>query len=72
MGIEPEGLAWDALAIRFAAFQPGVSTAIVGTASAEHLARCAGFVREGALPEPRARAIREAFRQHDRGWVGQV
>src|SRR5512140_307680 len=31
MGIDPGGVAWDALAIRFAAFQPGVSAAIVGT-----------------------------------------
>jgi aryl-alcohol dehydrogenase-like predicted oxidoreductase len=72
MDIDPAGMAWDELAIRFAAFEPGVSTAIVGTASADHLARSARAVREGALPEQHARAIRAAFRQHDRGWVGQV
>jgi aryl-alcohol dehydrogenase-like predicted oxidoreductase len=72
MGIGPGARAWDELAIRFAAFQPGVSTAIAGTASSAHLQRLAGFVAAGALGEDEVAEIRAAFRRCDRGWVGQV
>jgi aryl-alcohol dehydrogenase-like predicted oxidoreductase len=72
MDIDPGGLPWDELAIRFAAFQPGVSVAIAGTAQPAHLLRSARAVAAGALPDEQARAIREAFRRSDRGWVGQV
>lgn len=72
MGIDPGETPWDALAIRFAAYQPGVSAAIVGTARPDHLARAAAAVTAGPLPEARVGELREAFRRHDRGWVGQV
>jgi aryl-alcohol dehydrogenase-like predicted oxidoreductase len=72
MAIDPGATPWDALAIRFAAFQPGVSAAIVGTARPEHLTAAAAAVAEGPIPEAQARAIRDAFRAHDRGWMGQV
>ncbi len=72
MALDPRGLPWDELAIRFAAFQPGVSTAIVGTRQAAHVRRAAAGVAMGPLPEEQAQAVREAFRRNDRGWVGQV
>lgn len=72
MGIHPGDMEWDEMAIRFSAFQPGVSTAIVGTASSEHLARCVEAVTRGPLPAERVAELRDAFRRHDRGWVGQV
>jgi aryl-alcohol dehydrogenase-like predicted oxidoreductase len=72
MGIEPGDLAWDELALRFAAFQPGVSASIVGTASVEHLRKNAAQIARGPLPPATAQAIREAFRDHDRDWFGQV
>lgn len=72
MGIEPGDLAWDDLALRFAAFQPGVSTSIVGTASVEHLLKNAAQIARGPLPAAIAQAIRAAFSQHDRDWIGQV
>jgi len=72
MKIDPGPTPWDALAIRFAAHQPGVSAAIVGTARPEHVTRAAAAVAEGPLPEAQVRALRERFRAHDRGWVGQV
>jgi aryl-alcohol dehydrogenase-like predicted oxidoreductase len=79
MAIDPGGLPWDELAVRFAAFQPGVSAAIVGTARTVHLQRAAAAVGAGPLPDDRVQALREAFRRndprgvgHDGGWVGQV
>jgi aryl-alcohol dehydrogenase-like predicted oxidoreductase len=72
MAIDPGALPWDELAVRFAAFQPGVSTAIVGTAQAGHLQRAAAGVAAGPLPEAQVEALREAFRRNDRDWVGQV
>jgi aryl-alcohol dehydrogenase-like predicted oxidoreductase len=72
MALDPGGLAWDELALRFSAFQPGVSACVVGTASLEHLRHNARLIARGALPEAQAEALRRAFREHDRGWVGQV
>ena len=72
MGIDPGELAWDELALRFSAFAPGVSTAIVGMASLTHLERGARSVGRGPLPEAQVAAIHHAFRVHDRGWLGQV
>ncbi len=72
MAIDPGGLPWDELAVRFAAFQPGVSAAIVGTRQAGHLQRALRGVAAGHLPEAQAQALREAFRRSDRDWVGQV
>ena len=72
MALAPGSLAWDEIAIRFAAFQPGVCSAIVGTARADHIVRAARGVEAGPLPGEQVRAIREAFRINDRGWVGQV
>jgi aryl-alcohol dehydrogenase-like predicted oxidoreductase len=54
MAIDAHGLPWDELAVRFAAFQPGVSAAIVGTARVDHLLRGAGC--RSRTPAERARA----------------
>ncbi len=72
MGIDPAGLPWDELALRFSAYQPGVSCCMVGTTRVEHLRRNAEAVARGPLPAHLAEAIRAAFREHDRGWIGQV
>jgi aryl-alcohol dehydrogenase-like predicted oxidoreductase len=72
MGLDPGELAWDELALRFAAFQPGVSASIVGTASVEHLRKNAAQIARGPLPTATAQAIRAAFLHHDRDWIGQV
>ncbi|HEU4382126.1 MAG TPA: aldo/keto reductase [Anaeromyxobacteraceae bacterium] len=72
MGIDPAGLPWDELALRFSAYQPGVCSCIVGTARLEHLRRNAEMVARGPLPTDLAQAIRAAFRAHDQGWTGQV
>lgn len=63
---------WDELALRFVAFLPGVSSCIVGTRSLDHLRRNLAILEEGPLPEETVTFIRDTFKQHDEGWVGQV
>lgn len=62
----------DEFALRFAAFAPGVATAIVGTRRAEHVEAAAAMIKDGPLPPALWRLAREAFADHDRGWVGQI
>jgi len=72
MRLDPGGLPWDELALRFSAFAPGVSCCIVGTARLEHLRRNVALARRGPLPAAQVEAVRAAFRAQDRGWEGQV
>jgi len=72
MQLDPAPFDWDELALRFAAYAPGVSAALVGTASLAHLRANARLVERGPLPGDVARRVREAFAAHDDGWVGQV
>jgi aryl-alcohol dehydrogenase-like predicted oxidoreductase len=72
MGIDPAGVPWDELALRFSAYAPGVSCCLVGTARIEHLQRNAEMAARGPLPAELVQAIRSAFREHDQGWTGQV
>jgi aryl-alcohol dehydrogenase-like predicted oxidoreductase len=64
--------AWLETALRFAAFAPGVGSAIVGTKSEAHLAASVRAVEKGPLPAEVVLAWRGAFRASDRGWRGQV
>jgi aryl-alcohol dehydrogenase-like predicted oxidoreductase len=70
--IDNSGLTWEQVALRFAAFAPGVSTAIVGTSNIANLERNIAIVHEGALPVELTEALHKAFRQHDDDWVGQI
>lgn len=72
LGLDPGGLPWDELAIRFAAHFPGVASAIVGTRSLEHVARNVGHVSRGPLPEERFCAIRARFEERGFGWAGRI
>lgn len=72
MQIDPQGMPWDELALRFTAFKPEVSACLVGTASLDRLERNVRLLEQGPLPEALDAAIRRAFRENDRGWVGQV
>ena len=60
------------VAIRFAISPPQVSSAIIGTASMEHLKQNIAWAEAGALDEDWYEELRTAFRQHDRGWLGQI
>ncbi|MFO0584101.1 MAG: aldo/keto reductase [Anaeromyxobacter sp.] len=72
MALDPGPHAWDALFLRFAAFAPGVSAALVGTRSAAHLEAAVRAAEQGPLPEGDARRVREAFRDAGAGWPGRI
>lgn len=72
LGIEPGGMPWDELALRFAVYCPGVSTAIAGTSNIDTLERNVVLANRGPLPVEMVTQIRAAFRRHDQGWVGQI
>jgi aryl-alcohol dehydrogenase-like predicted oxidoreductase len=72
MGLHPRGLAWPALFLRFAAFAPGVSSALVGTRSAAHLEEAVRAAGEGPLPPDVFLAIRDTFRRAGAGWGGRI
>jgi aryl-alcohol dehydrogenase-like predicted oxidoreductase len=61
---------WAATAARFAAYAPGVSAAIVGTASPEHLRAAVEAVERGPLAEDEVAAWRAAWRAFS--WPGDV
>jgi aryl-alcohol dehydrogenase-like predicted oxidoreductase len=70
--LDARGLDWSELALRFAAFVPGVSTCIVGTSSVENLQRNLRALERGPLPADAIASIREAFQRHGAGWDGQI
>ena len=72
MRLSGHGLDWGEVAIRFALSQPGVSSAIIGTGSLAHLRQNIAWSEAGALDADSCEELRAAFRQHDRGWSGQV
>jgi len=66
------GLSWPALFTRFAAFAPGVSAVLVGTASLAHLREATGAVEQGPLDPARLASLRGAFAGAGRGWGGRI
>lgn len=72
MALDPMGMGWDELALRFSAFTPGVSSCIVGTSRSEHLQTCARILDKGPLPEDVLDRVRGAFLARGALWPGQV
>jgi aryl-alcohol dehydrogenase-like predicted oxidoreductase len=72
MDFNPSPLAWEALALRFAAFQPGITTALVGTSSLEHLAAAVRAAAAGPLEAGQCAALRAAFATHGASWAGVI
>lgn len=72
LGLDAGGLPWPELFTRFAAFGPGVSAVLVGTASAEHLREAAAAVAKGPLEPPLSAAIRGAWARVGGAWGGRV
>jgi aryl-alcohol dehydrogenase-like predicted oxidoreductase len=73
MNIETRGLNWQAIALRFAAFTPGVSSCIVGTTQLNHVQENIAHIESGPLNDDHRVLIQKAFRDNDPGWwVGQV
>lgn len=63
---------WDALALRFAAYEPGVDCVIVGGTSPRHLERNAAVVASGPLEPGLRDACRERFATAGSDWRGMV
>jgi len=72
MQLVPGADGWLDLAVRFSAFTPGVSSAIVGTSSASHLVECVEAVERGPIPEDYRLRVEASFATKSRGWAGKV
>jgi len=77
MGLTPESIGfdggWAELALRFSVHQPGVSCAVTGSRSIDHLRENATMLEKGPLADSVVCRLRDLWRQHDDGtWVGQV
>ena len=72
LGLDDLGLPPAELAIRFAAFAPGVPTAIVGSRRLEHLAELKALVAKGPLPEQIRVEIEARFAAFGHDWPGMV
>jgi aryl-alcohol dehydrogenase-like predicted oxidoreductase len=63
---------WDALALRYAAFAPGVDCVLVGGTDAANVDRNVAAVGSGDLTLGERLAITAAYEAHGRGWEGLV
>ena len=72
MAIDPQGQDWNALALRFAAFSPGVASAIVGTNKLENLRRNVEIIAQGPLEPAMQQTIRDTFAQHGQRWESLI
>jgi aryl-alcohol dehydrogenase-like predicted oxidoreductase len=63
---------WEALALRFAAYAPGVDCVIVGGTDPRHLERNVAAVQAGPLEAGQQEALRAAFARHGAQWQGLV
>lgn len=68
----PDDGAWAALALRFAAYSPGVDVALVGTRSIDRLREAAEAIEAGPLPNAVVDAIVARWRARALGWRGVV
>jgi len=72
MGLEPVTDDWQGTALRFSAFSPGVSTAIVGTSKVRNLEAAAAAVGRGPLPGSERKRWEDAFAPYAADWAGEV
>jgi aryl-alcohol dehydrogenase-like predicted oxidoreductase len=72
MGVDPSPLSFEELALRFAAYAEGVSSAVVGTTSVEHLAAAVRAVDGGPLAEDVRQRVSSAFDRVGRAWLGLI
>jgi aryl-alcohol dehydrogenase-like predicted oxidoreductase len=64
--------AWAELALRFSAFAPGVSCALVGSSSLPHLLENVIAAERGPLLEQDLQLIHRLFDAKDQGWEGVI
>jgi len=72
MQLRPPDGEWVDLAVRFSAFAPGVSSAIIGTSNLDHLEQAIDAAERGDLAQDLRNQIATAFAIKDRGWQGKV
>lgn len=72
MGLHPTDGDWAGTALRFSAFAPAVSTAIVGTSNKRNLAAAAAAINKGPLPASERERWEQAFAPHDEEWAGEI
>lgn len=72
MAIDPAPITWGELALRFAAFTPGVTAVLVGTANTDHLREDVRHLAYGPLAADVVTQIRAAFTANDQYWRGEI
>ncbi len=72
LSLDTLGMPWDAFALRFSAFAPGVGSAIVGTASIAHLRHNVAIVEAGALSPDAVAQIDRRYREVGGDWTGEI
>lgn len=72
MAVDPAPLGWAEVSLRFAAYAPGVSAALVGTASLAHLAEACASALRGALDPIMSQRLADAWSTHGRAWPGVI
>jgi aryl-alcohol dehydrogenase-like predicted oxidoreductase len=72
LALDPGGLEWGELALRFSAFAPGVDSAIVGTANPDNLRRNTAHLAQGPLPDDVLAAVDAAWQREGSDWSGSV
>ena len=70
--LEPGHRPWAELLARFAAFAPGVSAILLGTADPAHLGAVVEAVGRGPLPPEVEQGLRAAFAREGASWAGVV
>jgi aryl-alcohol dehydrogenase-like predicted oxidoreductase len=72
LAYDAHGMPWDEFALRFSAHAPNVGSAIVGTASIDHLRHNVSLVERGPLPDDALAAIGARFAQLGAQWPGEL
>ena len=72
MGIDPQGLDWTELALRFSSHLPGVASCIVGTGKLAHFKHNLELVERGPLEPALSRVVLDAFERKGQQWAGVI
>lgn len=72
MNLDPQGLSWNELTMRFSAHLPGVASCIVGTGKMAHFKHNLALLARGALDATLQQQIQQAFISNDDQWIGLI
>lgn len=70
--LDPSPLNWPDLLARFAAYAPGVSSALVGTSRRDHLGWAVAAVLQGPLAQALQSHLDDAWKLHGSQWPGVI